>query len=129
MGIKIDNLAIVFGREDRGLASDEIDICDLISNIPLQNTYPSINLAQSAMIYTYVFREPVNIDKSWHAPDASGQKVLKEKAEELLETLEISKKPMLKRRIMERLMQINQDDTHLFLSFSRYLNQKINKLQ
>ena len=49
----ITGAAIVFGREDYGLGKDAIARCDVVSQIPLVAPYPSINLAQSVMIYCY----------------------------------------------------------------------------
>jgi tRNA/rRNA methyltransferase len=126
---QIKNLAIVFGREDRGLEASEIDSCDLLSHIPLVNPYPSLNLGQSVMLYAYAFRKEIKQRNQESAAGPSEQKVLKDHAEKLLDQLKIAEKPQLKRRIMERLMQINQDDTHLFLSFHRYLTQKLKKVQ
>jgi tRNA/rRNA methyltransferase len=51
----ISKIAIVFGREESGLTNGELRMCDIASSIPLFAPYPSINLAQSVMIYAYVF--------------------------------------------------------------------------
>jgi tRNA/rRNA methyltransferase len=49
----INNLAIVFGREESGLTNDELKLCDVVTSVPMKTTYPSLNLAQSVMIYAY----------------------------------------------------------------------------
>lgn len=49
----IDRVAVVFGREDRGLSNQELSHCQQISSIPLVNSYPSLNLSQAVMLYAY----------------------------------------------------------------------------
>ncbi|SFM34704.1 tRNA/rRNA methyltransferase [Marinobacter zhejiangensis] len=46
-------VALVFGREDRGLSNDELAQCDLLTGLPLKTTYPSLNLAQAVMVYAW----------------------------------------------------------------------------
>ncbi len=46
-------MAIVFGREDNGLTTEELHRCDIVSTIPADDAYSSLNIAQSAMIYLY----------------------------------------------------------------------------
>jgi tRNA/rRNA methyltransferase len=45
--------ALVFGREDAGLTNDELARCDISVGIPTSEEFPSINLAQSAMLACY----------------------------------------------------------------------------
>lgn len=52
----MEQIGLVFGSEENGLSTTELDQCDLISTIPLTNGYPSLNLAQSALIYAWVLR-------------------------------------------------------------------------
>lgn len=40
-------LAVLFGREDRGLENDEIPRCDILVEIPTHEDYPSINLSHA----------------------------------------------------------------------------------
>ncbi len=56
-GRTVKNIGIVFGREESGLTNDEIRMCDLASGIPLKESFPSLNLAQSVMIYAYTLAE------------------------------------------------------------------------
>ena len=48
-------IAIVFGREQSGLTNEELGHCDAISTVPTHTKHPSLNLAQTVMIYCYVF--------------------------------------------------------------------------
>ena len=47
-----NDIAIVFGPEDRGLSNEDIRYCDVLVNIPTAD-FSSINLAQSVMIICY----------------------------------------------------------------------------
>jgi tRNA/rRNA methyltransferase len=46
-------LAIVFGREDRGLTADETSQCHRTAAIPTSPEFPTMNLAQSVSIFCY----------------------------------------------------------------------------
>ena len=46
-------VAIVFGREDRGLTNEALDRCHAVTMIPTDPAYPSINLAQACMLLAY----------------------------------------------------------------------------
>ena len=46
-------VAILFGREDRGLTNEDLDRCHALTIIPTTPEYSSINLAQAALLVTY----------------------------------------------------------------------------
>jgi TrmH family RNA methyltransferase len=46
-------IAIVFGRESRGLTNEELRNCHIVSTVPTAVDQPAINLAQAVMIYCY----------------------------------------------------------------------------
>ncbi len=50
---KINNLAIVFGREDRGLTNNELLLANKTFNIPTSKTNPSLNLSHAVSIVLY----------------------------------------------------------------------------
>jgi len=47
------HVAMVFGREDRGLKTEEIDLCQRLITIPTDDSLPSMNLAQAVGICLY----------------------------------------------------------------------------
>ena len=49
-------IAIVFGREDRGLTNEELGLCNLHVHIPSDPEYSSLNLSQAVQILTYEIR-------------------------------------------------------------------------
>jgi len=50
---KINNLAIVFGREDRGLTNRELLLANKTFNIPTSQNNPSLNLSHAVSIVLY----------------------------------------------------------------------------
>ena len=46
-------VAVVFGREDKGLFNDEIALCTHIVQIPTSTEYSSLNLSQAVMVLCY----------------------------------------------------------------------------
>lgn len=46
-------VAIIFGREDRGLSNEALDLCNEIAVIPTSPEYSSLNLAQAFLILAY----------------------------------------------------------------------------
>lgn len=51
--ISARGVALVFGRESRGLTNDELGLCDIISTIPANNEYPILNLSHAVAIVLY----------------------------------------------------------------------------
>ena len=50
---KINNLAIIFGREDSGLTNDELLLANKTFNIPTSKNNPSLNLSHAVSIALY----------------------------------------------------------------------------
>ena len=46
-------VAILFGREDRGLTNEGLDLCRRVSIIPTDAEYSSLNLAQACLVQAY----------------------------------------------------------------------------
>ena len=121
----IKNLAIVFGREESGLTNDELKLCDIVTSVPMKTTYPSINLAQSVMIYAYTL-SMLNYEeqKSETKINQAELTTLKTKTENILSEIGFIKDSNIYNRIMERLMILGETDIHLLLS----IENKIHKI-
>jgi tRNA (cytidine32/uridine32-2'-O)-methyltransferase len=73
-----EQVAVLFGREDRGLTNEELQVCNLHLNIPTSAAYSSLNLAMAVQIVCYELAmlaagpeiPPVE-DAQWDAPFAS----------------------------------------------------------
>ena len=46
-------VALVFGREDRGLTNEGLDLCQSVAIVPTSAEYPSLNLAQACLVLCY----------------------------------------------------------------------------
>lgn len=122
----IKNLAIVFGREESGLTNNELKLCDIVTSVPMKTTYPSINLAQSVMIYAYTLSM---LDYEEKKPDTEINQAelntLKTKTENILFEIGFIKDSNIYNRIMERLMILGETDIHLLLSIENKIKEAI----
>lgn len=121
-------VALVFGREDNGLANDEVARCTHLIRIPTSTDYVSINLAQAVMICCYelfvaggVFEVPG--EKSPPAPAAQRNRLLalwrqamlaigfmhEEKADHMMQGFQ---------RIFSRGVK-SEDDAHIMMGVAR----------
>ncbi|TXS95213.1 tRNA (cytosine(32)/uridine(32)-2'-O)-methyltransferase TrmJ [Parahaliea maris] len=73
-----EQVAVLFGREDRGLTNDELKVCNLHLNIPTSEEYSSLNLAMAVQIVCYELRMlldaeklPATEDDQWDTPFAT----------------------------------------------------------
>ena len=48
-----ERVAIMFGREDRGLSNEALDLCHAVAIIPTDPVYSSLNLAQACLLTLY----------------------------------------------------------------------------
>lgn len=75
-----ERVAILFGREDRGLLNEELQLCNLHCHIPTHEAYPSLNLAMAVQIVSYEVRMaqigdslPSHPDEQWDTPFATAE--------------------------------------------------------
>ena len=50
----VNRVAIVFGKESSGLSNSDLCACEIVSTIPQACTFPSLNLSQAVMVYSYI---------------------------------------------------------------------------
>jgi len=120
----IETVALVFGREESGLSKGELQFCDIISTIPMSASYPSLNLAQSVMIYTYELSSLKLNQIPVISPSIRELLELKKQAREILKWLGVDQKVSLHQRMLDRLLRAGSQDIHLFLSLAKVINQK-----
>lgn len=53
----LKRVGFVFGGERSGLNSNDIALCDVVTNIPQACLYPSLNLSQAVMVFSFMFSE------------------------------------------------------------------------
>lgn len=94
---KQHKVAILFGREDRGLTNEELQKCHYHVHIPANPEYSSLNIAAAIQVITYEIRmsalapesgEPLKFD-DWDVPPAKHEAVERyyEHLEQTLEKL------------------------------------------
>ena len=124
----ISNIGIVFGREESGLTNEEISICNRVSTIPLASPYPSINLAQTVMIYAYALSTLYQPEISAkEKANSQSLKSLQEKVNDTLKIAEITPDMMIHGRIHERITELSAKDIRLLHSVTSKLLDSINK--
>lgn len=124
----ISNIGVVFGREESGLTNDEINLCNRVSTIPLAAPYPSINLAQTVMIYAYALSTIDQIDRNVkESNNPQSFKSLQNKVNEALKIADITPDMMIYGRIHERISELNAKDIRLLHSITSKLLDAISK--
>jgi len=59
---KLLNIAILFGKESRGLTNEEIKLADIVIRIPTGNIYQTLNISQACGIICYeIFKQTHNV--------------------------------------------------------------------
>ena len=97
---KNNTVAILFGREDRGLTNDELQRCNLHVHIPANEDYPVLNVAMSVQVVCYQLLISRAIDSEmknnqhWDVPLAEANHVnrLVEHFTDVAEKLEVFNK-------------------------------------
>ncbi len=125
-GELISRVGVAFGGEESGLSNRELDLCHLLTTIPMAARYPSLNLGQAVMVYASVLSKlSLNHSRKKHSTATEDElSVVREKALQVLSDVAIPEGHIIHRRIMERLMLLNRDDMHLFHSFCKFYLKK-----
>jgi len=86
---KITNLAIIFGREDRGLTNSELLLANKTFNIPTSQNNPSLNLSHSVSIFLYELNKSSkrNINKELEVFNLASSKQIQDSFVEIEEML------------------------------------------
>ncbi len=108
----IDSAALVFGREDTGLTNEELARVDVLTGVPMAGDYPSLNLGQAVMVYCYQLSalRQVTASKAAQA-DAQQLTALRQRANTLLNTLNVSDDQKLVDWLNQRIGLLEQRDT------------------
>lgn len=111
-------IALVFGREESGLSNDELAQCQLVSLVPMRGAYPSLNLGQAVMVYTYALA-PLQLTTTppqTHAADPASVHALVDKAQTILPQLGFDPGRAVYHRMLERIGAAGQTDVNLMHS-------------
>lgn len=125
-GNTVNKIVMVFGREESGLKNEELKCCDVVTTVPLQTTYPSLNLAQAVMLYAYELSKLSYQTSVAEKRNEESFVALKNKIRQILLKTGFKEDSNIFPRFLERLNVLGEDDIHLFHSFcNKFLkNQK-----
>jgi tRNA/rRNA methyltransferase len=130
-GHSVATAALVFGREDRGLSNDELACCDLLTGIPMAVSYPSLNLAQSVMLYAWELssaRASGRPDQPGRPePDAARLGALKERLDSLLPATDTPADGKLYQWVFEKLPLLSNRDIGFVHTLCSNIARKIDK--
>ncbi len=120
-------VAVVFGPEERGLSNDELDQCDIVSAIPMRAAYPSLNLGQAVMVYTYALSPLLfaTRKKEEGLPADGSVRSIREKTKRVLPHLGFDPGRAITTRILERVVLVSETDTKLIHSLLNALEKRI----
>lgn len=122
----LQRVAVVFGCEESGLSNEELDCCDLLSYVPIANSYPSLNLGQAVMIYAYSLTALTETQPVADVP-AQQWSNLKARSEDFLQRLDFGRQTKLHRWAMERLAAADSSDINFLHSLLNRLIEKTKK--
>lgn len=122
---QLEHVGILFGTEESGLPNQLILQSDMAMSIPMADSYPSLNLAQSVMVTAYELSLLNLLQKPGQPLSKSGEGwgELKKQTKMLLVEAGIPEGTPLFHRIIERMATVGANDIPLFLSVIKKLNQ------
>ncbi|VEI16293.1 tRNA (cytidine/uridine-2'-O-)-methyltransferase TrmJ [Serratia plymuthica] len=124
----VNQAALVFGREDSGLTNEELELADLLTGVPMQADYPSLNLGQAVMVYCYQLSELMNVSAPQETMANEGQlRALRQRAEGLLGALGVSDDQKLRDWLHQRLGALPQRDTAMLHTLLHDIEKKLTK--
>jgi len=84
---KYTGTTILFGREDYGLSNEEIEMCDMLVNIPTSPEYPVMNVSHSVAIILYELRkEAYKLEEKCYATSEDIERLVRYFEELLVES-------------------------------------------
>ena len=121
----INTLGIVFGREESGLTSSEMLLCDVATSVPMATTYPSLNLSQAVMLYAFLMQTtPEEQEHEIKQDNAPGFRRVKNNIMEIIKAAGFSNKHPILQRINERLSALSGKDMNLVHSVAMKIKEK-----
>jgi tRNA/rRNA methyltransferase len=100
-------VALIFGPEDHGLSNKDLEHCQLLVTIPTHPDYPSLNVAQAAVICLYEFYVAA-------LTPANDSMVKRADAEQVERLFDIMRNSLLKIGFLD-----SENPEHMLLAFRR----------
>lgn len=122
----VHQAALVFGREDSGLTNEELELADLLTGVPMVADYPSLNLGQAVMVYCYQLAQLMAVSAPQEPLADSGQlKALRQRADRLLQALDVAGDQKLRDWLHQRLGVLQQRDTVMLHTLLHDIEKKL----
>ncbi|GMR04934.1 MAG: RNA methyltransferase [Thermodesulfobacteriota bacterium] len=83
--------AILFGREDRGLENPELELCNILVELPAHDDYPSLNLSHAVFLFAHYFYKAGR-----QGPEAAGDMTIEAAPSEEVEKMYVHMEEMLR---------------------------------
>lgn len=132
---KVNSVCFVFGGERNGLSTEHLHACDLVCTIPTATTFPSLNLSQSVMLFSYITRTPMAKvqTQDWRInneqPDKEHFRAIKTSLSKLIDDLEMKDPTKLKHKILAAIARLGAEDLNLVHSVRRRVQNRIDNLK
>ncbi|MBC3230470.1 tRNA/rRNA methyltransferase [Serratia fonticola] len=135
----VHQAALVFGREDSGLTNEELELADLLTGVPMVADYPSLNLGQAVMVYCYQLAQLVMVycyqlaqlmsvsAQQEPLADAGQLNALRQRADRLLQALDVADDQKLRDWLHQRLGVLQQRDTVMLHRLLHDIEKKLTK--
>ncbi len=103
-----NRVAILFGREDKGLFNEEVEECGILITIPTDKSSPSLNLAQAVLLIAYELNRGIETEVMPALVRHEELQVLYNRIEKTLKALEYIPRGNrdLERKIMRNLKHL-----------------------
>jgi len=122
-------VAMVFGREDRGLNNDELDHCNFMTRLPTNPNFSSLNIAAAVQVFSYEIRKSYLVKKEQNKTEISTE-IEKHKIVADIDKPASSKNLMnMFNHFEETLIQVNFMPEHRTRTLMRKLNRFFYKSQ
>jgi tRNA/rRNA methyltransferase len=120
------HVALVFGTEDTGLSNADLELCDLLTTIPMARAQPSLNLAQAVMVYAHIlFQSAVALEKTCAVTRDPGQyRALKKRLYNYFKAVGVYDNSLFMKKIYKRLALLPQQDIKLLHFLQSRLEEK-----
>ncbi|MEZ4741903.1 MAG: TrmH family RNA methyltransferase [Bdellovibrionota bacterium] len=130
----VQTIGIVFGAETSGLKNEVIHQCDLVTSIATASPHPSLNLAQSVMIFSYLASQlNKTTTQDWRIDANTAQKSeyrsMRDGVFELMDQIKMPHNNSVKRYVRGAIARLGYDDLYLLHAIRRQVAYTINKLQ
>lgn len=106
----VQDIGVLFGREEYGLRNEELKKCHAVTSVPLQNPYPSLNLAQAVMAYMYKLSGIINLPQKQQITDQNSFNILTKSVKHILKHIGMKDDSNIFTRIIERLSLLADND-------------------